>query len=500
MVIAVVLVVVLALVVAGMLAWLVWRDSHEGGNTSGPFVHPSASASLPAGSPSPLPPAVPFDALRGLGNPVTVTTLGTWDGVAVFDMTYQVTGLTADQGSYNVYRDSFRGVSTSTGKVLWTLDKLPDGSAFRSQQQPGKVSAGNFAVALQAVGADKSSGDNRTYCPGLTYVAVISLQTGKASYGKPLAAFCKLSGTKMGWASELVMAYEAGIVVVDQYTSVSYNDSDYPRVSKTVAYRDSDLATPIWQVLGTMKLDSSAPTIFELAQQWVLAASGEFVSITDGTTSNFKYPDGQAVTDVDGIIVVSKPGSLKAWTSPAEQDPVWESDGAGLALSAHSLPLECSTPDVIVVAGASGGMVGVGLKDGQQLWQMAASDKAGCIGLRNGSQEIVGLRDGGTFQLLDAFTGAVLSHQDGFGPKDGSSMPMLCGSGMVCVIDGSSAKKEITGSDYSTGTLGTPWTIEVDNTDAGHKVDTSGMDRVYQMYGHLVLIFHDAHGWNFMTV
>jgi len=498
-VIGVVAVVLLALLVVGLVVWLVLLSRQD--HNSGPTVHPSNTVGISSSPPSPA--AVPFDVMQGLPTPLTVSAIGTWDGVAVFDLTYQADGFTGNQGGYTVYRDTLRGVSTSTGKVLWTMDKLQDGSAFHAQSQPflGRVSAGNLAISLQTVGTDTNPGDDATYCPGLSYLAVISLQTGKTSFTKPLAAMCKPNSSGVTrWTSQVVVAYEVGIVVLDQFTSLSSTSGSYPHVSKTLAYRDDDLSAPVWQVNGDMKLDDSAPTTFEIAQQWVLAASWEYVSIMDGTTSNISYAEGRIVTDVDGVVVVSQPGDLVAWASPADPDPTWSTNGAGLALDVHSFPLECATPDVMVVKGTSGGMVAIGLKDGQQLWHMATGSQAGCIGLRNGSQELIGLRDGSTFKLLDAFTSTVLSKQDGFGSTSGSSLPVLCGSGMVCVIDAASNETKITGSDYSTGTLGVPWTISLDTKDAGQKVDTSGMTNVFQMYGHIVLVFHNAHGWDFMTL
>ncbi|MCL2471339.1 MAG: hypothetical protein FWF25_06325 [Propionibacteriaceae bacterium] len=518
----VVAVVVLALVVAGFIGWRVAGPLLE--TSADTVVNPAASQRVTPQSASPT--SVPVDLFSGLDQTKDVSILGIWGGVAVFDLYYSQTDSTGFR-LYPLATHILRGVQVTTGEILWTLSKMPDRSSIElvGYVSDSQVWSGAVALSLQTLGSDLVTGDATTYCAGKSYVVVLSLNSGDILSSRSLDPQCsRADDGSTNWQTEGVVAYQDGIVVVDQGIDSSAGDPLCSDKASTTAYQDTNLNVPLWTVAGS-NCPAQTPMALLLSDAWVSTVSDTIVSIRDGSaaTMNVASSPGQPLDyfAVNGTVLGARSlttpfgatdylaawadltTGLTAWTY--QPDPGW--------YLVDNPPDRCFTSDAMIVETFHGNEVNpdasqaaaIRLSDGQLLWSVPySSDKSyvgfTCTAISNGNKEYIAVMSGTKFDILDADTGSVVAHKDDLSDSDPDATGgqiYACGDNTACITIVTAVEDEqgnlptvLSLVDYSSFDLKTLWS------------DTSVIDdRAYSTESGVVVLCKDSTmGYFFLIV
>ncbi|MCL2482647.1 MAG: hypothetical protein FWF43_04365 [Propionibacteriaceae bacterium] len=519
---ALVAVVVLALVVAGLVGWRV----------AGPLLGSSADNAIKPTvterhtPQSATPTSVPVDLFSGLDQTKNVSVLGIWDGVAVFDMYYPQ----SDSAGFRLYplaTHVLRGVQVTTGEILWTLSKMPDHSSIElvGYVSDSQVWSGAVALSLQALGSDLVTGDATTYCAGKSYVVVLSLDSGDILSSRSLEPECtRAADGSTNWKTEGVVAYQDGIVVVDQGVDSSAGDPLCSDTGSTTAYRDTNLNSPLWTVDGS-NCPAQTPMALLLSDAWVSTVSDTIVSIRDGSpaTMGAASPSEQPLDffAVHGTVLgahsLTTPFGatdyLAAWTDLTTGLTAWTYQPDPGWYLVDNPPDRCFTSDAMIVETFHGNEVNpdaataaaIRLSDGQLLWSVPySSDKSyvgfTCTAISDGSKEYIAVMSGTKFDILDADTGALVAHKDDLSDSDPDATGgqiYSCGDNTACITIVTAVEDEqgnlptvLSLIDYSSSDLKTLWS------------DTSVIDdRAYATDAGLVVLCKDSTmGYFFLIV
>ncbi|MCL2653867.1 MAG: hypothetical protein FWD63_08805, partial [Propionibacteriaceae bacterium] len=277
--------VVVALVVVGLAGGLVVRQVLNPSPTCKPIN--GAKYSAEDGSF----PSLPVALLDGQATPTRVEVVGVWCDVALINLEYQKKeNLNGDHAYTYFNTDVLRAVDVSTGRILWTLDKSPDGSPLMFNSAVSEN--GKVALATMRDGG-YTQPDDAELCINGTDMRVLNLRTGRVLTNAFVDGQCApdiATGDTMSTMASVV-AYQGGIVVVEQ------NMGSVPMLMtggtvSTAGYQDTDLETPLWTVdanRSPIMLDQLTDRV--LPGGWVLTSPGMYVPIATGDSSRI-FVDG----------------------------------------------------------------------------------------------------------------------------------------------------------------------------------------------------------------
>ena len=323
--------VVIALIAAGLATW---------------FARQSASKPAPAcGSVSGVKyiasdgsfPSLTVALLDGQATPTRVEVVGVWCGVALMDLEYQQTENLAGDHSYTyIYTDVLRAVDMSTGKVLWTLGKSPDGSPvmFDSAVADG----GKLALAT-ARDAGFTQPNDAEVCIGGTDIQILNLHTGRAMTSAFIDGQCTPATGDSDTMSTIgsVVAYQAGVVVIEQARGNAPTFVTGGTIS-TAGYSDADLTKALWTV-GSSNTNDTYWSVNDwrsdrtLHGDWVRTASlGMYVPMATGDPSHLSadglaryfFAAGDLALEAD-MYAASDNGffDISGWTDLTASIPAW---------------------------------------------------------------------------------------------------------------------------------------------------------------------------------
>ena len=469
----VVIVVVLALAVAGVAGWVFWprsgpEPSQAGQPTGAPPAQTGAAASLVK---------VPFDVTSGLPKPNDIEVMGVWSQVVVFLLDYRESMDTI----------VFRGVSVGTGEVLWTYDKTSDGDPLLAGEEilsleDEFVTDGNLVLAIQKPGSGSDPYDWESYCPGETYLLILSAANGEGLTGGSIDPQCSLRGAGKTYLIVEPITYREGIVVVDLYELYRSDSESGKKQLHTVAYRDTDLDHPLWQVTGgdfeCCLGRGSDPVIFS---DLVRTLSGTYVSIHDGSPSGFVMVDDNR-TVIESFwqtkeVVFSAVGAyseprfeftatvLKGYSSPDAANPSWQHATLAHWFTSSSNLTRCITSQAFLGTpysqdwepGRTVEVAAISLVDGQQMWSTSlVTPMDYCTVLQTGDQELVALATETTLILVDGASGEEYARMDAAMQADNWNVEIHgCGQSAVCLVD--TDQLTIKAIDYSSPNLPVLW-------------------------------------------
>jgi len=294
---------VLAIVVAGGIAvqrltgdgsgWKPWRGGPPGPGYATPAPTGPPVVDTAPGAPAARAAVMPIDLLDGLPQPDLVEPLGVWDDVALFDLGYRLAGQT-DRGNF-VFASVLRAVDVKTGAVLWTYDKVPGDKQFLMANGFGAVAVADGKLAFSLAVAGQMTVDGGTsaqYCIAGTYLAVADLRSGRVSASSYLDAHCAAAGAAVLAQMQRLVAYQAGIVVVDRWLGASSLS-----MATTAAFRDTDLANPLWSTaIQSSSTTWSSPWAYSdrlLPGGWIMTMQGAYRGL-DGSLPSAGFPAYQA--------------------------------------------------------------------------------------------------------------------------------------------------------------------------------------------------------------
>jgi len=283
--------VIVALVAVGLAVWLGGRQilNRE------PICKPIDSAKYTADDG--WVPSLPMALLEDQATPTRVEVVGVWCDVVLIDLEYQQTENLNGDHSYAYFNtDVLRAVDVSTGSILWTLDKSPDGSPLMFNSAVSEN--GKLALATMRDGGFTQPGDSEL-CINGTDLQILNLRTGRVLTRTFVDGRCTPASSTDDTMSTVAsaVAYQAGIVVVELSTGNVPMLMTGGTVS-TSAYQDTNLATPLWTV-GSSSANSYDPIIRDrwtdrtLPGGWVRTGTGTYVRIVTGDSSHV-IGDGQA--------------------------------------------------------------------------------------------------------------------------------------------------------------------------------------------------------------
>jgi hypothetical protein len=438
----VVIVVVVALVAAGLLIVRPWLNSaSEGPDPTVAVTTPSASATPWAGMRD-----VPTALTEGVPTTDAINIVGVWSGVAVFALQYADWALCVGE-EYCLTHSILRGVDYLTGDVLWTIDHAPN--AISATGNLAVHEAGRIAIFLQDA-VDQTA-----------YLLVISLLTGEvhSSRDDPIG----LDDHPDGWGiAHTVLAYEGGIVVVAKQARGG-SEADWSDTVTTTAYRDTNLAGAIWQIVGftSSRDDLWWNTIDRLPGGLVKARMTDgrttYVSIATGEVSGnpleHSYGDSRLFVVQGKVIEATNRAesdgiaALAGWLAPGSTAPTWTYAPASGSSPWEIQELGCATAEVLVVQGATWEgselvkyVFGIDLASGRQLWAMENGTNFiygwSCTVMYVGDQHMVLMPGPDGVAVVNITTGERVATLTASGPKsvieDMALFP--CGERMVCLF------------------------------------------------------------------
>jgi len=483
---------------------------------SAPEGSPAAPSTTPAPpTPSPTHPAspvtVPFDPGAGLDVAWCCRVLGVWDNVAVVTVQVNNPRQGQDHGGDSAQITVLRGIDVTTGEVLWTHNGW-GGTAM--------VSGGRLALAGAGGG-----------------VEILSLATGDV-----LATGDFFVDSEPGTSTAVrLSAYQDGIIVTDQVvTSMSLQgppdswDSSFSQSwEATVAYRDTDLQTPLWQVKANDHPGLTAKDVMNAGYlqtertvgPLVKTASLGWVDVQTGNPSHMSVYDGEAwrvlssnngwmidAAKTDGSLN-SGVASLSGWDDPMADKPKWTYTPPEGWVIVDAPLVGCSSGEALVVRTKQGDELGepgqatpstlsaIRYADGQLMWSIPYdSGTSGtllkCAVVSAGGKEYVVYSNGSHVQILDAADGSSAGEFQVLGESpDTASMRISgveeCGEGRACVIANSLAAGEptatmenerfrVTAVVCGPGEPSSPWSVTVRPTS-----DT--IDQVFPTQAGLVI-------------
>ena len=499
--------VVIALAVGG---WLVWRPHVTGGGGTSPAPTESSAPTPVATAETTLPPGpvtVPFNPTEGGYDGTRFFVLGVWSGVAVLHL-MPATGSVV------------RGVDVTTGAVLWTLDTLPDGGHFTVDT----VAVWNDRLA---VGLRPPASTEPTSVSTNVVVLILGLRTGDLVTSQAFPIKVTGGGTQVSTFSYTLAAYRDGIVVLDGTTvsgDPNFSEGNSYDWQVTVAYADTDLQTPLWQVdkvehpgLGPerqsgVRLWANSDEI--LAGRWVLAADWTYVSIQDGQPTSLTLYDGRYnrfFTLGDAVVETSPDATdqvgqtLALWTGP--DAPKWSYDPRGTQPDLIRPEVACGSASYLIARQdhmASDGftpissqLIALRTSDGVVAWSIPytpdpdiGATRAPCTVIGRGDQEIVVVSAGTEVELLDATDGRLLGRKPALIPPSSSPNPWIdrvvpCAAGLACawVQIWPDNVSSLTAFDIKDGQGSSPWSVQVDAIDGPFRMESAG--------SHLVLLIRE---------
>lgn len=467
----------------------------------GPVTTP-ATSTPPTTTPSPttqvtaptLPATVAFDPTSGEPTPDYVSIVGTSGQTVVFDLSYRAQYDSAGNPVAGTARDILRGVDFTTGTVAWTLDTLPDGSPFTTSgygnilQESG--GAGNLAILASptTIVSPASNPSGPTSIPtdsaGSSKTLILSPTTGT------IIASADWSGcVQQACPIATIVAYQDGMVVLDQGTGEPDGDAPVASYTSTTAYRDQDLTTAVWQVQAAggfswgTDVNPKSASDRVLASSWVLAVSGTYVSLQDGSPSSIvpltmgnswlsyftagdvpiQYAQGEG--NASSSLAAVDPGTGKpTWTAQATP--------AGAAFAGYN-PLGCLSADGMIVATqpqdpATAALVAINLDTGAVQWSAPYDSTVSpgtqwsaplCAAWANGDQDTIAYATGTGMAWVDATTGQAIANRDGLVNEESTTVSAVesCGA-WTCVVIHNGSGSTVTGFQLDGSTATIAWT------------------------------------------
>jgi len=498
----IVILVAVGLVIGGLAGWFVARPMLAPPTNNGSTDPQQPEVGAPSHPASPL--TVPSDITGGLSVKNCCYVMGVWSNIAVV-----VIQVRSPSGVNNTH-DVLRGVDVTTGELLWTYDKTPDGNTFTlSVTLAGMVAGDRLAVDVHSQGGSAASG-------GFVgdYLLIMSLTTGDVLNSR----LFPLTGSPDGLGPVSFQTYVDGVVVVNRYdeSAAVYSGLDDPayRVDAgcvmTQAYQDTNLDKPLWQVTAVDHPGADAHpndprqwagSTAVLNGQLVLAASWDYVDIKTGVPSHMSLFDGTSMhhyEEFDGTSLNNGdsggwlldfiqpsgtvPGApiLSGWDDPTADGPKWTYFFPDAPEHRGFFMFACSSNDIMFVftRGSSGKdwpLTALRLSDGQDLWSVPNNDISGpCIAVSEGDKEYVAAPTSRTLDFLDATSGNVVESYDVKAASkstygDGFSGMYRCGAGLICTVDGARAPSpeiKVSGIAFKDGAASLRWSVTLNKVDA----------------------------------
>jgi len=428
----IVVLVVLILVAAGFGGWFGIRPllvSPSPSNTGGtPAPEPAGGVSTGPVNPR----TVPFDPGAGLEVSSCCRMMGVWSDVAV--VAVGVKGPPGSDGGGEI----LRGIAVTTGSILWTYDRTPEGKPFSAG--PVMASGDRLAAGLVSLADGKRAGE---------YVVILSLAGGDVLGGRWFPVTETPAGTGSTVAETSLSAYVDGVVVVDRdETSEGPGIDSVTMWTMTQAYRDTDMEAPLWEASGSLMAEfhwhRSAKV---LGGQTVLTAAGDYRSLSSGEPSHMALNDDVYMNTNGWVIGLGQ--SIRGWDDPMGAGPKWTyslPDGQGF----HGPPLAgCSTSDAVIVATYTTDetyttsqtyLSAIHLADGQLIWSTPyAGMPTTCVVISRGDKEYVVVTSSSMVDFFDAGSGAALGEYDILGTSGMVTQAEIsgaepCGPGWACVL------------------------------------------------------------------
>ena len=359
-------IVVVAMIAAALTVWLVSRSSVPTASPCVPTTKGPGYIANDAGLP-----VLPIDLLDGVPSPDQVTVTGVWCGVAVVDLGYHHME-TSGSASVTFNTDILRAFDVSTGALLWTLDKSPDGSALLFGS--AVASDGKLALATGRWGSFLGPAVDQGFCSGGTDVRIIDLRTGRVLASTFADAQCEatMPDGAVDTTNKLtsVVAYEDGIVVTEQGAG---HAATMWLAYSTAAYSDADLSQALWTVKsldpnGEGSIDVDRLTDRTLPGGWVRTVANNYVEIASGSPSGITdngfsqafFAAGDMALEADSTFnttaQIYNPWDIQisGWPDLSASDPAWTytpPDGWVIAqnLSLIEMPYPYSKTPVVAV-------------------------------------------------------------------------------------------------------------------------------------------------------
>ena len=435
--------------------------------------------------------------------------VGVWSGIAVVALEVASTsGTTA----------AFRGIDVTTGEVLWTYDKVPDGEPF--QVTTGMASDGRLAVGL-------ARSDGAPGGPG-NYVVIMSLTTGDVLSSRFYPEESTTEGSVLISVDTGFWSYEGGIVVISamrKTAEVSDNRMCLANWVMTEAFEDTDLQTPLWQVESDtlyspcQNIDVEAEWLRDsiLGGQLGPTGAGSYVDIQTGTAAVMAWDDGNnshAYTQAgDWLVDAVSTGAwgayeatyLNGWNGPEAAAPTWTYAAPAQHVIDSAM---CFSEDMLIVrtktlSGLESSVSAIGLADGQLIWSIPF-DWSVCGVIVQGDKEVVVLASGSEVKLLDSGDGTQLGTFKIQGDAGGRITSIeQCGEWLACVYAdtlnivppypfgfGDNDQLIVTAVAVGSAKPSSPWSVTVPpmtarpgrvyQTDAGLVIPTQPSPGVYE--------------------
>ena len=404
-----------------------------------PTLHPTSTP----------PPAVPVDLVGDDPVPDSVVPRGVWSDVAIFELQYDAEDRPV--GGTTIVR----AASVTTGEILWTMETLPNGSPISEGVGVDQWN-GKLALSIDAATHQES-------CEPDEYVLIVGLTTGEISSTGSFGSGCATNddGSTHSYTT-LVADYQEGIIVIDQFDTVTPSPPNINHRVTTTGYDDTDLTTPLWQ---SVREEGAPNTGFDaivsddsVLGQWVLTQSGTYVSIFDGRPSSAVAPEavrGQQplLFDKGGVLIEMTPGeypwyaTMSAWadvdltqnlwsfSSPSgwglDQGACWSKDAV---LVNYINTDDILTPNTMVAA--------ISMDTGELLWSKPLTESPIgpqpliCGFVNDGDKERVAYFSGAELEVVDVATGEQVGQGSGFLPDGAENENMYaCGDHTVCLAD-----------------------------------------------------------------
>jgi len=420
--------------------------------TPSPSASPTISGATPSATPThpAKPVTVPFDPTSGLDVLTCCRVVGVWSGVAVVVLEDMKSG---------GFGEVFRGIDVTTGEVLWTYDKVPDGQPFRVGA--GMVSGGRLAISV-------GRSDFTSEKPG-NYVVIMELRTGDVLSSRFFPEEYTTADSFGTTVDTSFLSYADGVVVTNTIRAVFPEGSASGMWKQdwvmTEGFEDTNLETPLWQVksedvnLGYNNGVVSGPEEYWTALvggRLVPTGSGGYVDIHTGAASVMTWFDGNnyheyteagdrivdavkaAVSRADGFAY------LNGWNDSEAAAPAWTYAIPAGALIPGVPAIGCSSDDMLIVrtAGVETGeeaLSAIGVADGQLIWSIPYSwSESGswmrCGVISKGDREVVVLANGSEVKLLNGGDGTQLGKFMILGDGGGEITSIeQCGEWLACV-------------------------------------------------------------------
>ncbi|MDR0782559.1 MAG: hypothetical protein LBE83_02200, partial [Propionibacteriaceae bacterium] len=459
------IIVVVALVVAGGIivrSWSWFGSSAPVGESTQPGSGPTSY--VPQQSTGLV--DVPIDLTAGLGVSVQPLTVGAWGGVLVFDLLFNSP---EDCWERVCYRSILRGVDYLTGAVLWTVDRLPDNTpCYYDINAPASYDDGKLAFTLYNHGEHSRA-----------VVMVIELRTGIVLVSHETPTQGSKSKQFLTYNSAVV-TYQDGIIVIGDWDMTNGYDGDTLWVS-TVAYRDTNLSTPLWRAEGTLtatdhnlRIWTFSPALPGLALAvsddhgiiYVAIETGEPVIFPDQTTDPSFVEASGAILQTGSYLDPFSGGVISRWSDST--GPQWSFPLTDVLIREAG----CVTTDNVVfriwdIERRTSVVMAINRETGRQAWavthlwdeEVSWGLRWNCTVVSVGDQELVVLPESNGLSFVDGVTGTRVgdlpdlvtpADREAGGDQVGVSGTYPCGDHGACAIVSTGSGIVVTVFDPST--------------------------------------------------